>query len=135
MNQNDVKKWLAETGRDRRWLAEKCGVALQTVNNWLSTNRGLPSKAKLTILGLMQTESSTLEGSQARGQSLVIRLTDEEFDRIERAANLEGKGVRQWVVDSLNHLAAVAESDPGLPLWAAVAEDEPTPFNRSKKKR
>lgn len=46
MDKDFVKRWLKENGRDRQWLAQRCGVSVATVHGWLSSGRRMSDSAK-----------------------------------------------------------------------------------------
>jgi transcriptional regulator with XRE-family HTH domain len=46
MEPSFIKQWLKEHGRDRQWLADRCGVSLPTVHGWLSSGRRMSDSAK-----------------------------------------------------------------------------------------
>ena len=87
-----VKAWLAryrDVGRDRYWLAERCETEKSTVDNWLSSARGLPSKAKLIIEKLMEAdareEAANHQPVEAQLSHITLRITTEELNDWARA--------------------------------------------------
>lgn len=50
---SDIKKWLKETGKNCKWLAEQCGVSIHTVYGWMSVRRKIPAKSLARIRELM----------------------------------------------------------------------------------
>lgn len=53
VTKNEIKNWMKENNLERAWLAKECGVSKATVDTWLSSDRGVPSKAQLTIQTLI----------------------------------------------------------------------------------
>ena len=49
VTKNEIKNWMKENNIERAWLAKECGVSKATVDTWLSSDRGVPSKAQLTL--------------------------------------------------------------------------------------
>lgn len=58
----EIKDWLKGIGKDRFWLADKCGVKKVSVDGWFTSRGRVPSYALLVIQNLMKntTEASTL---------------------------------------------------------------------------
>lgn len=105
MTQDSVKKWLIAHGRSRKWLAEKCEVAPQTVNNWLSTARGIPAKAEIIISTLMAADDERGRREGSVPQNLILYFTRSQFDLIQDCALAEGKRVNEWAQCELLKLA------------------------------
>lgn len=105
MKQEEVKTWLKKHNRSRAWLAQQCDSAVQTVNNWLSTERGLPNKAILIIEKLMEADRIRgLQGAEVK-QVLTLEFSSDDFDAIERAAHRNGQKIRTWATDTLRKMA------------------------------
>lgn len=105
MDQEEVKNWLKDEHRTRTWLAEACGVALKTVNNWLSSPQVIPAKAQVIIQNLMAIDRQKKIQREAVPQNLVLEFSQEEFDLICEAALKSNKKVRNWAESSLMELA------------------------------
>lgn len=57
----EIKDWLKGIGKDRFWLADKCGVEKVSVDGWFTSRGRVPSHAILVIQNLMkQTDVSTI---------------------------------------------------------------------------
>ena len=58
----EIKDWLKGIGKDRFWLADKCGVEKVSVDGWFTSRGRVPSYALLVIQNLMKntTEASML---------------------------------------------------------------------------
>lgn len=48
-----VKEWMKATGKNRDWLANKCGVSKRTVDCWFAASGNIPARAILVLQGLM----------------------------------------------------------------------------------
>ena len=53
VTKDEIKNWMRENNLERAWLAKECGVSKATVDTWLSSDRGVPFKAQLTIQTLI----------------------------------------------------------------------------------
>ncbi len=111
MDAEAIKSWLAETKRDRSWLAGQCGVSKPTVDGWLSAGRAIPAPAQKLIGGLMTGE----------GPSLNPMLPLNVFLRAQEAAARAGMTLEAWVAKLISD--AVADSQAG----AAADEGCPKP--------
>lgn len=100
---DDVKHWLSKHNHSREWLAHKCGVVPKTLNNWIGSGRGFPSKA-VVIIGNLMKEDAAQEAAKPP-HNLVIEFNDEEYQPIERAALRSGQSIREWAKDALNDIA------------------------------
>lgn len=110
----DIKDWLASTGRDRAWLAEQIGSTKGTVDQWFS--KGFPKWARQSISNLMQ--SRVLEGN------LRITLTSDEWEEIDQACTNAGYLDRQsFYRDAIIDLADRINADRSRILSARAAED------------
>jgi SOS-response transcriptional repressor LexA len=49
LNEEEIKKWLKDTGKNRQWLAEKTLSKKRTVDGWLSDGNPIPP-AKLAVI-------------------------------------------------------------------------------------
>lgn len=85
MKPDQIKQWLKETGKDRAWLAEKCGVSKSTVDGWMA-GRTIPKPAIVTISSLMFEETS-----------LSPKFTLDQFSKIQQRAKAEGVSVEEWI--------------------------------------
>ncbi len=59
-SKSDIKKWLKETGKNCKWLAEQCGVSIHTVYGWMSSRRPIPVTSRVRIEELMGETASSL---------------------------------------------------------------------------
>lgn len=132
ISKDDIKAWLSTSGRDREWLAEQCGSSKNTVNNWLSTNIQVPSKALRIIETLMRADAEVERAKNpAPPMSLVLEVEGKRFDAYNRAATQRGLIIREWAVDILNEAAerdALAEKAAAtsntVPFAVAGTNDE-----------
>lgn len=120
---DDVKKWLKETGRDRYWLAEQCGVDKSTVDKWLSTGREIPSKALIVIQGLYSKQQSSPKTHYQTYNDVVsipVLMSNEEYKLIAKAAKLSGQTVEEFIRQaSLEDLDA-SQSEQSGPNFETV---------------
>jgi lambda repressor-like predicted transcriptional regulator len=117
-----IKAWLRSKGLDRTWLATRCGVGKRTADNWLSSPRPIPPKARLIISALMSAPEPTALADGTH-QNLVLEVDCPTFERWNRAALIRGMTLKEWAIDALNH-AAVAYP-VGLPNPAAMVAEQP----------
>lgn len=76
----EIKAWLKASGTSRSKLAEKCGVTLSCVNNWLSnskTNPIPPLKMQLIEKEMERKEENGSNATNWRAQA--IMLSEEEI--------------------------------------------------------
>ena len=106
MNKETVNSWLAKHGRNREWLAEKCGVNIRTVGNWL-TSVGIPSKAQVIIQSLMTADEAAEQAQASVPQNLVLEFSSEDFAAIEQASLQQDLTVRKWATKTLNDAASL----------------------------
>lgn len=102
-DKDDIKSWLRKHEIDRFWLAERCGVTKRTVDNWLSTPRTIPPKARLIISGLIHTLQPVPE--EVVLQNLVLEIDVDTFDRWSLTALECGMTVKEWAIDVLDQAA------------------------------
>lgn len=107
VTQDSVKQWLKDHGRSRQWLADECESALQTINNWLGTDRGIPAKAVLIIERLMEADEAKAADEAGIPQNLVLEFSKESFSQICDVALSEGKKPRDWAEEELLKLAGM----------------------------
>lgn len=146
MNKETVNEWLKAHNHSREWLAEKCGVNVRTVGNWL-TSVGIPSKAAVIIQSLMTTDEVNEQAKSAVPQNLVLEwdLTDakerEDYENIEAAAVDSGLAIREWALEKLRDSAEIGnvieafskgEFVHDLPFLGAVAAGEPVEAPRDE---
>lgn len=133
VTQESVKKWLKDQHRTREWLADQCGTATQTVNNWLSTERGIPSKAIIVIQRLMAEDEERERIESRIPSALVLHFDREEFAVIQQAAREAGQNTDTWAEEQLRLLCDLTPQDVNsrLGYWQEekpalkVAEDSP----------
>lgn len=61
VTKDEIKDWLKANNLDRTWLAKECGVSKATVDTWLSSDRGVPAKAQLTIQTFISKTTEKME--------------------------------------------------------------------------
>jgi hypothetical protein len=104
VTQESVKAWLAEhPDRDREWLASQCGAEKSTVDNWLSTARGIPAKAVLIIESLMRKDAEVSPQPPVEMVNLPVTCRPDQFDRYTRAyKQSECDLFRDWITSRLD---------------------------------
>ncbi|HRQ88014.1 MAG TPA: hypothetical protein PLA50_04405 [Bacteroidia bacterium] len=107
-----VKRWLKETRRTRQFLADRCGVELKTVNNWLSSKRPIPAKARLIIGKLIQSDAGSETAPPPEDSVLSIHVDVARFDAYNRASLAEGLTIREWVLRALDDAATGNRPEP-----------------------
>ncbi len=117
----EVKAWLRATGRDRAWLAARCGVGKRTVDNWLSSPREIPPKARFIINSLMREREQS--GGEGPLQNLVLQVDEATFDKWNRAALVRQMTLKDWAVDALNKAARSYPAE--LPFPSSKVAEEP----------
>lgn len=108
-----IKSRLKDLGRDREWLAERLGKALNTINNWLSTAKPIPDGIRPLIARVLNEEeiAQTQRAQLHEPRDNIIRLhfSDDEFTLINEAANARDQLIREWAVAAL---IAAAQAEP-----------------------
>lgn len=89
MTRDEIAAWLTVIGKDRHWLAEKCGSTKHTVDSWFST-RGFPKPARVIIERLMRDTGHGITADLSR-----VQFTVAEWEHIERAREKAGYVQRQ----------------------------------------
>lgn len=96
----EIKAWLKKLGFPREWLADKLGVDKRTVDNWLSSDRGIPEKAQLLIRQMIDDSEKIAEGITTNVFS--VECTLDQFRRFSRAALSDGLILEDWALKILN---------------------------------
>jgi uncharacterized protein (DUF1778 family) len=122
--------WMESHNISRTEAASLLGVDERSLSTYRS--RGLPRKKQARALQLMQEKQSTSDTVQSETR-LAIPFTDEEFDLVERAAQLTETGTVAFVRNAANERALEdiakdrGQSSSHLHSLDKVAEDE-TPY-------
>lgn len=95
----EIDQWLKDTGKDRKWLAEQCGVSYGQVNNWMSKNRDIPKKAHIIIDKLMSEPlvPSTTEVSIPKFD-ITLKVPHEKFVEFNNYAKSCGMSIVDWII-------------------------------------
>ena len=93
-----LRTWLVQSGMSRPQLAERLGVTLASVNNWLSCTN-IPEKRWTDILTLFEAKSEA-----PRNRIVGTTLTDEEMAMCEGAAAKLGMSKEDFFLESLLRL-------------------------------
>lgn len=91
-----LKSWLALHRMSRKEFAEKIGMHVTSINGWFS-NVNIPDKKWQDIKKLFEPSES--EPSQARHRVVGSTFTDEEADRIRRAAG--DRSIEEYLRETL----------------------------------
>lgn len=100
MTPDTIKDWLDEQGRDRHWLAGKCGVSKATVDGWLSNGRTIPGTALIVLKDLMDP-----------GRPLTPALDYATWKRLEAKAVLRRQSLDDFVAEILRREAACSDEE------------------------
>lgn len=110
-----VKAWLKNRGVDYLWLADQCGVSVNTVRNWMAKASIPPLKQKMLrkLIALLPGQLGTaLDGSLLEITptiTLNIRMTTDVYDRLVLAAYKRGIDVGSLLNSVLADAAANTE--------------------------
>ena len=112
-SKEEIKNWLKEIGKDRFWLAEKCGVDKRSVDEWFTSRGKVSAKAILIIQSLMSETVGVEEEKKElaipaqlphtvqNGMVAVGVLMEEEvYESISLAAMATGKTVDKFIKDA-----------------------------------
>lgn len=100
-DKKEIKRWLDEFDHSYGWFAETLDVAVQTIYNWMSSDRPVPGRYHLTIQQLMRKDYERAEAKQ----NLVLEFTPREYDILEEQARMDRQPLRKWAAEQLNRLA------------------------------
>lgn len=140
INRETVNQWLdsGPAERDRQWLADKCGVKVSAVGNWLNKKgeaRPIPIEHQVTIRKLMDEDAAKAETKPPH--NLVLEFDDRDYAEIEQAALHEGLTIREWAKRRLNELADLdveplaASLDPSIARFPAPSQVGEHPARRA----
>lgn len=119
---DEIAAWLQAIGKDRHWLAEKCGTSKTTVDSWFST-RGFPKPALITIDRLIRDTGHGITADLS-----AVTLTVAEWEHIELARQRAGYAhrrefYRDALVEKANRIIA-EEKIAEMP----IAADDSRPY-------
>ncbi len=95
---DQFKAWMDERKLSAEQVGERLHVSPQTVRNWRAAE--IPPRRQEQIRNLMS------QWDDGQIDRIVLTPRPEQFDDWNRAANREGKTIREWVTTSLDTLAA-----------------------------
>ena len=116
-DKKQIRLWLNKFDHSYGWFAETLNVAVQTVYNWMSSDRPIPGRYHLTIQQLMRHDYERAEAKQ----NLVLDFTPHEYDLIEKCAHKDHQPIRKWAADQLNQIATQKLED----IEKALQPDQP----------
>jgi predicted transcriptional regulator len=90
-----LRTWLVQSGMSRPQLAERLGVTLASVNNWLSCTN-IPEKRWNDIQGLFEQKSEA-----PRNRIVGTTLTEDEMAMCESAAERLGISKEDFFRESI----------------------------------
>jgi uncharacterized protein (DUF1778 family) len=106
-------RWVDAFGIKRARAAEMLAVDERSFSNYRS--RGLPTK-KLPLAERLMAESPLPKESQPDDNKVQVVLSDEQFDLIERAANIVQTPIKEFVIRSCVQRAKEEISRASQPL-------------------
>jgi hypothetical protein len=110
LTKDEITFWLRQHNRNRRWLAEQCGVSEGTINNGFSA--GFSDSILATIEKLMKLDE--LAANQPGDDAGMITFTTTEFERIEKARAAVGSPDRpQFYREAIMQFVADTEASEG----------------------
>lgn len=101
----EIKAALREQGMTRAELAERLGVSVRTVNNWLSAGHKITERNMLGIRDILfpaPAPATAPEQHEVAGlsvediQVIAVRLSPEDFAAAARAAEDAGIPLEEW---------------------------------------
>lgn len=98
VSKNEIKEWMVKNDHSRRWLANKCGVSIETLSNWFSKSGEIPEKQIHRI-------SKLIIDNNIQKQNLVLSFSLDEFRLIEAWAYKSGALVHDHAEQALIKLA------------------------------
>lgn len=107
MDIEKLRNWLKTNGKDRAWLAEKCGVSKHTVDGWFA-GRQISGPAKAAV-------ERVLAGPPTIGD---LKMSLDEWQQIQDRAAHEGVGPLEWIARVIKASLALAP----LAYWFAPRE-------------
>jgi len=72
LNEEEIKKWLKDTGKNRQWLAEKTLSKKRTVDGWLSDGNPIPP-AKLAVIERLMNGEDEIQFELPENFEAIIR--------------------------------------------------------------
>lgn len=100
----EIDQWLKTNKKDRRWLAERCGVSYGQVNNWMSKNREIPKKAMIIIDNLMsQPKPSGDSQVSIPDFDINLKVSPDKFLEFNKYAKSCGMNIVDWIIYVLEY--------------------------------
>lgn len=87
LNEEEIKKWLKDTGKNRQWLAEKTLSKKRTVDGWLSDGNPIPPAKLAVIERLMNGEDEIQFELPENFETLLRQKAKEAHKSIEDLVN------------------------------------------------
>jgi len=107
-----VEEWLLKHHRDRKWLADRCGVTEVNVGHWMNKKgkaRPIPAEHQITIRKLMDEDAAREEVKPLH--NLVLEFEDVDYEPVEKAAVRNGVSIREWAKRILNEAATMTDEE------------------------
>jgi maltooligosyltrehalose synthase len=129
-NKEQIKAWLKAHNRDRQWLADKLGKALQTINNWLSSAKPIPDTILALIAHLMADDAAAAARRKQQldpiAQVFSLEVDLPTFRTYSQAAKAHHQTIEEWAIAELN--AAAAQNLPLPPPFASRLNETLVPY-------
>ena len=94
---NKVKQTCEILGITQKELAEKMGVALQTIRNW-SANGNIPEWGEKYMDTLIQIKTKEKKMAEQKSKKLQITFNIEMIEKMEEIAKSLGMNLNQYIV-------------------------------------
>ena len=131
----EIDDRLKALGLDRLWLSKNTPYSAAYIRDVMATNSTRRSERVQKIISEAIEREETSQAVPAvvfESHQLVLRPSDEDYNRWNDAANLANKRVTDWVVDTLNMIGA--EKANHSPPISGNLESLPTPRKTRAKK-
>lgn len=122
----EIDNWLKQTGKNRAWLADQCGVSPGRVYIWFSKNSTIPAKAQIIIDKLMEEGNSHRPaGACEQRLNLTLNLDAATYGIFAVRAREDGyaptpEGISQWIIKTMHHIGTEFPDAGGI----IAAEDD-----------
>ena len=94
----EIKKWLKDMGRDRKWLAEQCAVSVAHIHNWFSISGKIPD-SKLELLKRLMEKDEILKDHKTKRAEITLSFVGDEWELIKWCANKKKIPPERWIED------------------------------------
>ena len=108
---DEIKAWMKKQGMSRLEFAEKVGVRITSVNNWLAGYTKIPAGRLAIIENVMAPRTATMPAAiinLADVKTIVVKLSADELEACEKVAAAAGKDLETWARDVVLGVTAAA---------------------------